>query len=210
MSFNDLPPPGPGAAPSASPDELARVEALLALPAAWIEPDATLEARVVAAIAQLTPAADEATAAVVALRPARRWRGRVVAALVGAAAASIAFVGIGLTHRAPSPNLRAALAPTAVLPAAGGKANLRETTSGWEIKLDTHDLPREKGRYYEAWLEGPKGTVSVGTFHTGGKVTLWAGVEADEYDTLVITIEQEDNNPAQSSDRVVLTAPLKR
>jgi hypothetical protein len=187
------------------------IDAVLGRAATWIEPDAGLEDRVLGAVTARRDAGPAgAIAPVVDIRSSRRWRGRVVAGLVGAAAASIVFLGVGIAHRAPSPTLRVSLAPTTLMPGATGTAALRETNSGWEIKLDTHDLPRlDNGRFYEAWLEGPKGKVSIGTFHTGAKVTLWAGVEADEYTTLAITIQPENGDPAQSSDRV-LTAPLKR
>jgi hypothetical protein len=138
----------------------------------------------------------------------RRWRA-ATSAVAGAAAAALVFVGITLARHGPPPKLRVALMPTALAPGSGGQAKLRETSSGWEIKLDTHNLVRlDHGRYYEAWFEGPKGIVSVGTFHTGAKITLWSGVEADEYETLTVTVEQEDGNPASSLQRV-LTASLK-
>ena len=125
------------------------------------------------------------------------------------AAASALFAGITVARRPPAPDLRLTLTATALAPDASGRATLTETNSGWQIKLDTRGLVRlDKGRYYEAWLEGPNGIVSIGTFHTGANVTVWAGVEADEYTTLTITIEQEDGNPASSLQRVLI-APIK-
>ena len=108
------------------------------------------------------------------------------------------------------PNLRLTFASTALAPQAGGRARLTETSSGWQIQLDTRGIARlDNGRYYEAWLEGSKGIVSIGTFHTGARVTLWAGVEADEYTALTVTVEDEDGDPA-SSLRRVLTAAIPR
>ena len=238
MTINDdrLPDP-PGAEPVADV-EVAHVHAVLATSAAWIEPAPDLEDRVLDAVRRATrqptrvPANDTASPDKDATRTrsqraapsvpldrqlgptgataASRWRARVGGVLVGLAAASALFAGITVARRPPEPNLRLTLAPTALAPDATGRAALTETNSGWQIKLDTRDLVRlDKGRYYyEAWLEGPNGIVSIGTFHTGANVTVWAGVEADEYTTLTITIEQEDGNPASSLQRVLI-APIK-
>ena len=219
MTSNDDREPGVPADVAVSQAELQRVDALLGLPAAWVEPDHELEERVLTAWRQASrPASrgvDGALAAVGPLwamparpAPARRWRARVSGALVGAAAASLLFVAVSLIRRPAPPNLRLTFAATQLAPQASGSARLTETTSGWRIEINTRGLVRlDKGRYYEAWLEGPKGIVSIGTFHTGAKVTLWAGVEADEYTSLTVTVEDEDGNPASSLQRV-LTAPV--
>ena len=236
MTTNDDHLPEPHGAEPVTDVELARVHAVLATSAVWIEPAADLEDRVLDALHRAArrptnQATSDATARhehaptgsplAPPVRPndgqvltptgkaANRWRARVGGALVGLAAASALFAGITIARRPPAPNLRLTLAATALAPDADGHATLTETNSGWQIKLDTRGLVRlDKGRYYEAWLEGPKGIVSIGTFHTGANVTVWAGVEADEYTTLTITIEQEDGNPASSLQRV-LTAPIK-
>ena len=224
MTPNDdqLPDPSTDAPPGEA--ELVRIHALLSLPGTWAEPDPALEERVLAGVRRAAgsrpgpdriplapPGPDRPTTAAV-LRPtdraARAWRPRLAGAVVGVAAASLLFVGVALARRPAPPKLSLSFVATELAPGARGTAKLTETNSGWQIRLDTQGLARlDNGRYYEAWLEGPKGIVSIGTFHTGAKVTLWAGVEADEYAKLTVTIEQEDGNPASSLQRV-LTAPI--
>ena len=213
MTPNDdqLPDPSTDAPPNAA--ELERIHALLSLPGTWAEPDPALEERVLAGVRRAAgsrPGPDCTAAAVLQPtgRATRAWRPRLAGALVGVAAASLLFVGIAVARRPAPPKLSLSLVATGVAPGARGTAKLTETSSGWQIRLDTRGLARlDNGRYYEAWLEGPKGIVSIGTFHTGAKVTLWAGVEADEYAQLTVTIEQEDGNPASSLQRV-LSAPI--
>jgi Anti-sigma-K factor rskA len=98
----------------------------------------------------------------------------------------------------------ASLVAPATNPGATGTALMRETNSGWEIRINTVGLKRlDKPFYYEAWVFGPKGDVSVGTFHTGVDVVLWAGVELDEYPELIITVEEEDNVAAATDQRAL-------
>jgi len=224
MTPNDdqLPDPSTDAPPGEA--ELERIHALLSLPGTWAEPDPTLEERVLAGVRRaaagsrpgrdripLAPPVPDRTETAAVLRPtgraARAWRPRLAGALVGVAAASLLVVGVALARRPAPPKLSLSFVATGLAPEARGTAKLTETNSGWQIRLDTQGLARlDNGRYYEAWLEGPKGIVSIGTFHTGAKVTLWAGVEADEYAELTVTIEQEDGNPASSLQRVLSAA----
>jgi Anti-sigma-K factor rskA len=177
------------------------LDALLADPAMWGEPSAGLQARVVAAVKQeaLVPAK------VVPIEARRRRRmSAPLAALLGAAAASVLTLGVGRALSTKSVKATASLVAPATNPGATGTALMRETTSGWEIRLNTTGLKRlEKPFYYEGWVFGPQGDVSIGTFHTGVDVVLWAGVELDEYPELIITVEQEDNVPAATDERAL-------
>ncbi|MGH3079889.1 MAG: anti-sigma factor, partial [Gaiellaceae bacterium] len=102
--------------------------------------------------------------------------------------------------------LHAALAPTELVPGAGGEATLTQTSSGWRIELDATGLPRlEDGRFYAAWLRNAGGVlVPIGTFNEGRDVTLWAGVSPRDFTTLTVTREQADGDQASSGERVLV------
>jgi hypothetical protein len=129
--------------------------------------------------------------------------------LIGAAAAAVLALAIGLTvSRSGSSGERfhAALAATELAPGAGGEATLTKTPSGWRIELDATGLRRlDRGRFYEAWLRNPAGAlVPVGTFNEARKVTLWAGVSPTQFTTLTITRERSDRNQASSGEKVLI------
>ena len=203
---------------------------LAALADGSLEPErrAALEARV-ASSPQLAERLDEQQRAVMLARSAatevvaptalrarldahararsRPARGRLV--LVGsAAAAAVLAVAIGLTalRSGTDEGFHAALAPTALLPAARGEATLTKTSSGWRIDLDATGLPRlEGGRFYQAWLRNAAGVlVPIGSFNEGADVTLWAGVSPVDYRTLSVTRERADGDQASSGERVLV------
>jgi hypothetical protein len=173
---------------------------LLADESVWVEPPAGLEERVVRAV--------EADAAPVVDLAARR-RARAAAPWLVAAAAAAAALVLGLRpFGGTDADLTAALAGTGRIPGAHGTATLVDTPSGFEIRLDLEGLPRApRGSYYQAWVKGPRGLVTIGTFHTGGEVTLWAGVDPRDYATLTVTLEPEDADAASSGDKV-LAGPI--
>ena len=130
-------------------------------------------------------------------------------ALVGAGAAAVLVVAIGLSvlgSETSGERFHAALAPTDVLPGADGEATLTKTISGWRIELDATGLPRlDGGRFYEAWLRNAAGVlVPIGTFNEGQDVTLWAGVSPKDFTTLTITRELSDGDQASSGDKVLV------
>jgi hypothetical protein len=147
-------------------------------------------------------------------RPRRAWTpGRL--ALIGAAAAAVLAVGIGLAVRGSggsAARFQAALAPTALAPDAAGRATLTKTSSGWRIRLDATGLPRlAGGRFYEAWLRNASGVlVPIGTFNEGRRVTLWAGVSPERFTMLTVTREQADGNQASSGEKVLVGKVVKR
>lgn len=167
------------------------------------------------AVTLMRSAADEveAPAALRARIEAQRRERRVEVPrrllVIAASATAVLAVAIGLSvltaGRSPE-QFRAALAPTALLPDAGGNATLTKTASGWRIELDATGLPRlENGRYYQAWLRNTAGVlVPIGTFNEGRKVTLWAGVPPTDFTTLSVTREQADGDQSSSGEKVLV------
>ena len=187
---------------SLTPAERAEMDALraaLAHPAAWIEPDESLEERVVAAIADT----------------GSRRRRTIRYALVGGAAAVLLAVGltIGLTthHQNPELQYAASLSGTQLAPDATGDVTLTKTDGGWKIQLHARGLPRrDNGAYYEAWLRSDTGVlVPVGTFNEPLDVVLWAGVPPTSHPTFTVT-RQLANGDQASTGQVVLVGPTHR
>jgi Anti-sigma-K factor rskA len=165
------------------------------------------------ALARSAAAAVEAPAGlrarIEAQRRARRPPLQRRLVLIGAAAAAVLAVAIGLTvSRSGTSGQRfhAALAATTLAPGATGEATLTKTSSGWRVELDATGLPRlEDGRFYEAWLRSPAGAlVPVGTFNEAREVTLWAGVSPKEFTTLTVTRERADRDQASSGEQVLV------
>jgi hypothetical protein len=183
----------------------------------WAEPPAGLLDSILAGIEQERTVeeagrVDEpgpAGARVADLAAARRNRQRTVLGWIGglAVAAAVTVFAVLLT-RAPQ-GTEVTLAATPRAPGASAKAWIHDTDTGLAIRLDVHDLPPAPvGYFYQAWMKGPRGTVTIGTFHDragSGQVELWSGVSLADYPTLTVTLEPEDGNPA-SSGVVVLTS----
>ena len=128
---------------------------------------------------------------------------------VGSAVAVVAAIVVALAVRSTETHgqqFRAALAPTALLPGAGGEATMTKTSSGWRIELEAAGLPRREGRlFYQAWLRNRAGVlVPIGTFNESRKVTLWAGVSPKDYPGLTVTREQADGDQASSGEKVLV------
>ena len=192
--------------------DLDELRALLAEPSVWAEPGPGLEDNVTAAVARAAAAARADRNGSVPARAARRRRGRrprVVAAVAGLAAA-IAAVAIAvpviLGGGSHPTQYQAALAGTALAPAATGQVTLTQTQSGWQITLHGRGLPRlDNGYYYEAWLKNRAGIlVPIGTFNQPDNVTLWAGVPPTQFPTITITRQRADGKPASSGQRVLI------
>jgi len=188
-------------------EELEELRALLADPAVWAEPDASLEDRVVSAI---TTEASQRPGRPVASRPRSRSRTQGwTLAVVGVAAAAILAVAVTFSLRgtgSTAEQFSMALSATELVPGAKGDATLTQTDSGWRIELDATGLPRlDGGRFYQAWLRNAAGVlVPIGTFNEGQKVTLWAGVSPRDFPTLTVTQEQADGDQASSGQRVLV------
>lgn len=215
-----VPMPGADAADTATADAARRLRVLLASPDLWSEPPGGLLDQITASIgrertvlAGPPPAAVTWTAASVANTArkdgrrrawVRRPAGAAVAALLAAAAV---VIGIVVTRGPVTTDV--ALAGTRLAPAASAVAKLHATPSGLAIELDVAGLPPSPpGSYYQAWMKGPHGLVTIGTFHMRGgpgTVELWSAVSLAGYPTITVTREPEDGNPA-SSGQVMLTS----
>lgn len=103
-----------------------------------------------------------------------------------------------------------AMEGTVLAPAARGQAMVRETPSGWYIRLEVRGLPpAPEGSYYEGWLWREGEGVSIGTFHMRSTepVALWAGVSPSDYPVVHITLQDEGEGPAPS-DRLMMSGTM--
>ena len=205
---------GPTAGQSGPPGGAAdRVRDLLADESVWAEPEPDGVEHLLAAIAAESAArpGPGRPAPVRSLRAARRRRALVA---LSAAAALVVVVGVvGLVARpgADGGGREVAIAGTELAPGASAVATVDERGSGIAIELDVRGLPpAEPGTYYQGWLKGPEGLVTVGTFHLRGgddRIDLWSGVPLDRYPTLTVTLQDEGGGPG-SSGRVVLSGDV--
>jgi hypothetical protein len=171
--------------------EQQRAVALARAAAAEVEAPAALRARI------------DAKQNVGSLPTSRRL---VVIGAVATVAVAVAVVLSVIGSGSSPQRLQAALAPTQLVPGAGGEATLTKTSAGWRITLHATGLPRlDGGRFYEAWLRNPAGLlVPIGTFNQGPKVTLWAGVPPTAFTTLTVTRERADGNQRSSGEKVLV------
>jgi hypothetical protein len=147
-------------------------------------------------------------------RPARR------AVVLGAAAAIVVALGIGVVTRDPGTQQVAdgVLEFTATLRAPDGKAVADVTGTragvGRMLELRTDELPiLPTGQYYEVWFVGPGDSplspnrISAGTFHPDelGRtdVVLTAAVDPSKYPELSVTAERGDGDPRPSDTEVL-------
>jgi Anti-sigma-K factor rskA len=137
--------------------------------------------------------------------------------MAGALAGVVAIIAVVtlFTHQGGSngpSQLRFAMVVngTDLSPGAHGSATLVKESSGWHITLNATGLPHlTNGRYYQAWLKNSAGIlVPVGTFNDAVNVTLWSGVPVTQFQTLTVTRQQANGNPASSGQRV-LTGTVK-
>ena len=206
--------PGADAPDLASADAARRLRDLLADPAGWAEPPAGLLDQILAGIdsERAAPAGPRRPGIIPGPAAGRNGRRRSrVRRSAGAGAAALlaaAAVVIGVVVTSGPATHDVALAGTRLAPAASATAKLHATPSGLAIELDVSGLPPSPpGYYYQAWMKGPRGLVTIGTFHLRGgpgTVELWSAVSLADYPTITVTREPEDGNPA-SSGQVVLT-----
>lgn len=201
-------------APTGEPiDQLGdEVAVLLADPQLWEEPPAGLEDRIVGAV--------HSEANVGAPPTNRRQRSWLRPALLGAAAAVLLLFGgvvvfSALNGATGTDRFSAELVPTGLVADVEGSIEVTSFRSGLRIELDAISLPRrDGGQFYEGWLRTDDGDlVSVGTFHDGTDVTLWAGIEPERVAAFSITMERAaapDSVDQRSSGEVVLKADIPR
>jgi hypothetical protein len=190
--------------------------------AVWAEPPAGLADSIIAAIAaeRQAPPPDVATtptAVPTAPRPvvsARRRRSRAAWWVGAAAAAVVAVLAVGMVVSRDDEGSQEAFAieGTDLDPDAAATAEVNELGAGVAIRLDIHDLePAPDGFYYQGWVRNAEDeSVTVGTFHMragDSTVTLWSGVDINEYSTLTVTLQEEGAGP-ESSGEVVLRGSI--
>jgi Anti-sigma-K factor rskA, C-terminal len=191
--------------------------------AVWAEPPAGLADSIIAAIAaeRQAPPPDVATTptavptAPTTVASARRRRRSRAAWWVGAAAAAAVAalaVGIVVSREDEGPVEAFAIEGTDLDPDAAATAEVNELGAGVAIRLDIHDLePAPDGFYYQGWVRNAEDeSVTVGTFHMragDATVTLWSGVDINEYSTLTVTLQEEGAGP-ESSGEVVLRGSI--
>ena len=131
--------------------------------------------------------------------------------LIAAAAVLVVLAGIGLLVVQSDDYGHVELAGTSLAARAQAGVELADTPSGAEFRLDVSGLPpAAPGTYYEGWLIGDRGWISIGTFHLhrGTKdVVLWSGVELADYPEIAVTVQNEDGGATQSG-RVVLRGEI--
>lgn len=194
----------------ADPDLPEPVRSLLSVEDTWADPPPELQDQICQAMrsergAQPTP---------LPARQAPRLRRRRV--WLGVAAAVVAIVAIGVAAvslRGAPPDAVATLAATDLAPGASGRAEFRDTPSGFKIELDTTGLPpAAPGTYYQAWLKNAAGQlVTIGTFHArdgGENIILWSAVDPSDYPTITVTVQTEGAG-AESSGRIVLKGTIR-
>jgi hypothetical protein len=205
-----------GQGEASQPDTAARFRDLLSDEAAWVEPATDGVDRLIAAIdaeSRGRPAPGRFPPAAPPTEGGTLRRRRLMVLSAAAALVVLAAV-LGVLVRAGGDDGDArdfAIAGTGLAPGATAIATVEETGSGVAIELDVSGLaPAEPGTYYQAWVKGPDGLVTVGTFHMRGGddiVELWSGVPLDRYSTLTVTL-QDEGAGQESSGRVVLSGPI--
>lgn len=139
-------------------------------------------------------------------RPARRWLVPVAAAAAGIALA----VGAAVVGQQPGPDQLRAVADLTVVPGGPvtgstlGSAELMSTSQAQMVRVAVDDLPRGSGSY-EVWLfDGTGDMVSLGFLHDGqGTFVVPQGVDTERFNTVDVSDEPGDGNPAHSGISVV-------
>lgn len=182
----------------------------------WADPSPELEDRVVAAIQSTADAENSAGATpekamapvtnLAARRTASRPKGVILPWLLAVAAVIVALAVFFVPKDSGGePEYLALMTGTELAPDASAAAEMRNEQSGLEIQLEITGLSRAPaGSYYQAWLKGERGLVAIGTFHTGGTVVLWAGVDVKDYPALTVTLEPDDGVQTSSGQRLLV------
>lgn len=165
-----------------SEEEISQLDALLADPALWEEPNPADEDAIVSAILAEAagvagtdgvtsspvietarpsqgPRSDrspglQADAEVIPISRARRWLNPVISAAAGLVVAVVGFAALtAFNNRAEDGTVELALAGTELAPAASAEAEIVDLPSGTRIVIDVSMLdPAPVGSYYELWL----------------------------------------------------------
>ncbi len=142
-------------------------------------------------------------AGVIDLAARRRVRLRIATAVAAVAAVLLVGVPLALSLRGSSPET-VELAALPGYEGFGGEAEL----DGRDLAVDlTGEQPKE-GEFYEVWLleiEGGelKDLVALGTIDATGHYKISQSVDLSRYNTVDVSIEPDDDNPAHSGVSVV-------
>jgi len=219
----------PADSPAGFPVEMLTAE--LRRESTWSGPPANLKEAILARVAPAAsapaaslPAVNAPAISVAPSREAKKrsvWRSRwgrlawaVPAVAVAAAAFTVAVLGVDRALQPDPPRAEIySAAGTALAPGATAEVAITPQGAGFVVALTIEDLPAAApGSYFAAWLSGPRGDVSIGSFHqrrAGEEIRLWSGVDPDEYPRLVVTLQKEGDPPTPSA-LVVLTGALTR
>jgi anti-sigma-K factor RskA len=162
------------------------------------------------------PATEAATAtappAAVGGRTERRgWLEPAPLALAGGLAALLLAAGVWIgTLIDDEARDGAAGAPAITLsPIDGGdgRGELTISEEGGRATLAVSGLPASRGDFYEVWLLGERGMVSLASFRVGaeGRATIELNLPVDpsRYGSFDVSREPDDGDPAHSSDSVL-------
>jgi hypothetical protein len=206
-------------------DTAGRLHDLLGDESVWAEPEPggldVLLASISAEAADRPVAPPSGGAAHLAAHRSRRrsahaggaGRGRML--LLSAAAALVVVAGVAgvlvATSGDDGAGREVALSGTPLSPDASAQAMVEVRDAGVAIGLADVNLPgAPPGSYYQGWVKGDSGLVTVGTFHLRGDdddIELWSGVDLEDYPMLTITI-QEEGAGQESSGQVVLSGRI--
>lgn len=217
-STADVPPPGGGvwtaigaelALTPSGPGSGGPAPASTASPAGAVGVAAPAADRPTPAESQSSAPVAGAEATVVPLssrRPMRRW---LVPAAAAAAGVALAVAAAVVAQQPDSGELRAVADLTIVPggPAASGSrgsAELMATSQAQMVRVSVEDLPAGANSY-EVWLfDGTGDMVSLGFLRDGqGVFAVPAGVDVNAFNTVDVSDEPGDGNPAHSGVSVV-------
>lgn len=157
--------------------------------------------------------AEDAPAAVVPLRPARRPRRRVVvwAAVAAAVVLLVGGVGVVLLRSVGDPLATARLTAFPDWQGQSGTAVLERRVDGRQV-VDVRTTVRPDGRTdHEVWLmtAGARRLVSLGVLHgSSGSFTVPAGLDVHRFRFVDVSDEPRDGDTAHSGDSIV-RGPLR-
>jgi len=142
-------------------------------------------------------------AEVVDLTARRRARLRIATALAGVAAVLVVGVPLALSFQGSSPET-VELAALPGYEGFGGKAEL----DGRDLAVDLTGVEPKPGEFYEVWLLDIEGgelrdLVALGTIDASGNYKISQSVDLSRYNTVDVSVEPDDGNPAHSGVSVV-------
>lgn len=142
-------------------------------------------------------------AGVIDLAARRRVRLRIATAVAAVAAVLLVGVPLALSLRDSSPET-VELAALPGYEGFGGEAEL----DGRDLAVDLTGVQPQAGEFYEVWLleiEGGqlKDLVALGTIDASGHYKISQSVDLSRYNTVDVSIEPDDDNPAHSGVSVV-------